>query len=140
MALASMAFLMPLAGVAPAAAASSDAAMLQSYAGNYTGTGTISGGSSPQPVTCRISMQSAAPGKLNYIGRCSAGVSFSLSGVITAANGRIQSTMSGSGGGMSGAGTVTGARNGNGVSFSSSSRDTSTHKLTKGSVSFRKGR
>jgi len=124
--LASIAFL-PLAGVAaPASAAASDAAMLRSYVGSYSGSGTVSGTSSmAQRVRCRLTMQSPAAGRLSYAGRCSAGgVSFSMTGVIEAKGGRLTAAMSGSGGGISGSGTVTGARRGNGVAFSSKTRET----------------
>jgi hypothetical protein len=124
--LASIAFLPLAAMTLPAHAASSDAAMLQSYVGSYTGTGTLTGTSSTaQRVKCRLTMQSSAAGKLDYAGRCSAGgVSFSLTGVIAARGGKFTAAMSGSGGGMSGSGTVTGARRGNGVAFNAKTRDT----------------
>lgn len=125
-ALASIA-LLPLAGAAaPALAAASDAAMLQSYVGSYAGTGTLTGASSAaQRVRCRLTMRSSAAAKLDYSGRCSAGgVSFSMSGIIVASGGKVTAAMSGSGGGMSGSGTVTGVRRDNGVMFSSKTRDT----------------
>lgn len=123
-ALAAAALLLPLA--APASAAMSDSAMLQSYAGSYAGEGTITA-SPPQQVRCNLLMQPAGAARLDYSGRCSAGgVSFSMSGVITAAKGRFRAVMSGNGGGAAGAvsDTVNGTRRGDGVVFKSTRRDT----------------
>jgi hypothetical protein len=111
----------------PAAAASSDAALLQSYAGNYTGRGELAA-NPPQTVRCRLSLQSVGSAKLNYTGRCSTGgAGISMSGVISVSNGRFTAAMSGTGGSGIGdiSGTVAGKRRGNGVVFSSRQRDTS---------------
>ena len=103
-------------------AAGSDAAMLQSYVGSYTGTGSISS-SPPQTVRCRFSLQSAGASKVNYTGRCSAaGTSFSMTGVFTAAKGRIEAAMSSSTGMTA---TVVGLKRGGGVVFSSKQQDKS---------------
>lgn len=114
--------LVPLA--APAHAAPSDAAMLRSYVGAYAGSGAISS-DPPQTVRCRLVMTPGKGASLDYTGRCAAGgVGFNLTGIITAAGGRISATMSGTGDGFSGAGTVAGVRRGDGVVFNSKSHDT----------------
>jgi hypothetical protein len=166
-ALALVAFLAPLAtALAPAHAASADSAMLQSYVGSYTGAGTISG-NPPQRLNCRLSMQSGGADKIDYTGRCSGGgVGFSMTGLISSAGGKLVASMSGSGGGMSGSGSVAGSRHGNGAVFASKTHDTamghdrsisssfalvgggirlefsmvdnSTHKTTSGSIAFTK--
>jgi hypothetical protein len=98
------------------ARAASDAAMLQSYAGNYLGTGALSGANTGK-VRCRISFQPATAGSVNYIGRCSAdGADMALTGVLTSRNGHIEAAMSGSGGLSA---VVTGVRRGDGVVFKS---------------------
>jgi hypothetical protein len=133
--------LSPLAPSNAAFAASSDAAMLQSYVGSYIGSGTISS-SPPQTVRCRLALQSAGTSKVDYTGRCSTGgTSFSMTGAFNAAKGRIEAAMSSSNG-MSV--TVTGIKRGGGVVFGSTQRDvaqghdrtiTSSFALTGGTVS-----
>lgn len=130
----------PLGPSSAAFAASSDAAMLQSYVGSYTGSGTISS-SPPQTVRCRLSLQSAGTAKVGYTGRCSTGgTSFSMTGAFSAAKGRIEAAMSSSNG-MSA--TVTGIKRGGGVVFNSTQQDvadghdrtiTSSFALTGGTV------
>jgi hypothetical protein len=115
------------AAIAPATAASSDAALLQGYAGNYTGQGKLAA-SPPQTVRCRLSLHPAGSARLNYTGRCSSGgAGFSMNGVISASNGRFTAAMSGTGGSGIGdiSGTVAGKRQGGGVVFSSRQHDTS---------------
>jgi len=141
--LAALAFLLllPVAQSNSAFAAVSDAAMLQSYVGSYTGTGSISS-SPPQTVRCRFSLQSAGASTVNYTGRCSSGgTSFSMTGVFTAAKGRIEAAMSSSTGMTA---TVVGVKRGGGVVFSSKQQDksdgndrtiSSTFALTGGTIS-----
>ena len=112
--------LSPLLPSSAAFAAGSDAAMLQSYVGSYTGSGSISS-SPPQTVRCRLVLQSGGPSKVNYTGRCSAGgTSFSMTGVFSAANGRLEAAMSSSTGMTA---SVVGIRRGGGVAFSSKQQD-----------------
>ena len=107
-----------LGGAMPAAAAPAPAAMLQSYAGTYTGSGALSGGTTPQTVRCRLNLQSTAPAKLNYTGRCSvSGTSFSMTGIITYEGGKYTAAMSSNAGTSA---TVVGKKRGGGVVFSSS--------------------
>jgi hypothetical protein len=151
--------------LAPVAAfaASSDAAMLAAYAGNYSGTGTMAG-QNAGTVRCRLVFQPASASSLDYTGRCSAGgADFSMTGVITAANGRVRAAMSGSDGISS---TVNGVRRNGGLVFASKQRvnveghdrtvtstmtlaggtirvdfsalDNKTGKLTSGSIPFNK--
>jgi hypothetical protein len=114
-------YLLPLAtglviGLPVSAHAASDVAMLQSYSGNYRGTGALAGDHTGT-VRCRIDFQPAAATSLNYTGRCSAeGADMSMTGVITSRNGRIEAAMSGSGGLSA---VVTGVRRGGGIVFSS---------------------
>lgn len=120
--------LLPLAclvslAASPALAASTDAAMLAGYAGNYTGAGTINAGR-PQAVRCRLMMTPGRGGALDYTGRCSAGgAGFSIMGAIVATAGRFTATMSGAGGGFAGSGTVPGTRRGNDIVFAAKTRD-----------------
>ena len=118
---------LPAFSSTPASAASSDAALLMSYAGSYAGTGAVSS-SPPQRISCRINMQPNGASKLAYSGRCSAGgTSFALTGVISEAGGKFTAAMQSSGGmaGNMAGGTVTGSRKSNGIVFSSKTRDAS---------------
>lgn len=109
-------------GTAQAGAA--DVAFLQSYIGNYTGTGSIAGSQKAETVRCRLKVVPTADSNvLNYSGRCSvAGGSFSMSGALGFVNGRYQAAMSSSGGV---AGTILGQKSQGGVSFSTQKRDAS---------------
>ena len=130
----------PLALSTGALAASSDAALLNAYVGGYTGTGTMTGQNAGK-VRCRLLFQPASATSVNYTGRCSTGgADISMTGVITAANGRIRAAMSGSGGLSS---TVNGVRRSGGIVFSSKQRVTveghdrtvsSTMTLANGSI------
>lgn len=109
----------PLALPSGAIAASSDAALLQAYAGSYTGTGSMTG-QNAGTVRCRLLFQPASAASVNYTGRCSTGgADISMTGVITAANGRIRAAMSGSNGISS---TVNGVRRDGGIVFASRQR------------------
>ena len=133
--------LSPIALPSATLAAGSDAAMLQSYLGSYTGSGSISS-SPPQTVRCRLNLQSAGPSKVNYTGRCSAGgASFSMTGVFSAIKGHIEAAMSSSTGMTA---TVVGVKRGGGVVFTSKQQDvseghdrtiTSSFALTGGTLS-----
>ena len=133
--------LSPLVPSSAAFAAASDAAMLQSYVGSFTGSGSISS-SPPQTVRCRLALQSAGASKVNYTGRCSAGgTSFSMTGVFSAIKGHIEAAMSSSTGMTA---TVVGVKRGGGVVFSSKQQDvadghdrtiSSTFALTGGTIS-----
>lgn len=66
----------------PAAAASSDVALLQTYMGDYRGTGTVSGQDN-ETINCRMSISSGNAGKINYQGRCLlAGANLGIAGTI----------------------------------------------------------
>jgi hypothetical protein len=109
----------PLALSTGAVAASSDAALLQAYVGSYTGTGIMTGQNSGT-VRCRLLFRPASATSVNYTGRCSTGgADLSMTGVITAASGRIRAAMSGSGGLSS---TVNGVRRVGGIVFASKQR------------------
>ena len=108
----------PLLFAAVPTEAATDTAMLQSYAGNYTGAATIKS-DPPQSVHCRLTITPAATG-VTYTGRCSTGMgSFPLAGIIAAKGGRIVASMSGGMGAGSASAAVTGVKRGGGVVFSS---------------------
>jgi hypothetical protein len=108
----------PLLSLTGPAAAASEAAMLQSYVGNYTGSGVLAGGTTPQTVKCRLNIQSTAPAVLDYTGRCTAGgAGFSMTGIISFAGGKFTAAMSSSTLGVTA--TVAGQKRGDGVVFSS---------------------
>jgi len=100
------------------AIAASEAAMLQSYVGNYTGGGVLAGGTTPQTVKCRLNIQSTGPAVLDYTGRCtSGGAGFSMTGIISFAGGKFTAAMSSSTLGITA--TVAGQKRGDGVVFAS---------------------
>lgn len=118
---------LPLA--APALAAS-DAAMLQSYAGNYTGSGVLSGGTTPQTVNCRLNIQVVGPGKLDYTGRCTTGgAGFSMTGIISVAGGKFSAAMSSPTMGV--AATVAGQKQGDGVVFATKQQNVTMQGTTR---------
>lgn len=55
--------------VVPALAGSAENALLAKYAGEWKGTGKVTG-PDPGTVVCRITFKSTAAGKLTYNGRC----------------------------------------------------------------------
>src|SRR5689334_10048146 len=68
--LASLALLAALAlPVAPAVAGPAESALLAKYAGDWKGTGKVTG-PDPGTVVCRMSLKPSASGKLTYSGRC----------------------------------------------------------------------
>jgi hypothetical protein len=109
---------------APAALAGpADVALLQSYVGNYVGSGTMSG-NPPQKITCRLSLQPGTEGKVTYNGRCSTGgASMSMTGVFAFVGNHFEAAMSSTGGQT---GTAVGQRRGNGVAFTSKAHENST--------------
>lgn len=56
----------------PATAGPAETAVLAKYAGDWRGTGKVTG-PDPGTVVCRISFKSSTTGKLSYSGRCSFG-------------------------------------------------------------------
>jgi hypothetical protein len=115
--------LLVLAAAPATLAGPADITLLQSYVGNYLGTGTMSG-NPPQKITCRISLQPGNEGKVTYIGRCStAGANLSMTGVFAFVGNHFEAAMS-STGGMTG--TAIGERRGNAIAFTSRSHENST--------------
>lgn len=99
--------------VPPAYAGPAETAFLQSYVGQYTGRGQLTGGKTTEGVACRLSLQAGIE-RFRYTGRCTiAGESMPISGTINYSDQRGRYEASGSG-----MGTVAGAKKGNGVVFS----------------------
>ena len=69
-------------GAAPAVAAPADVALLQSYIGDWSGRGTVTGERS-EAVVCRLKVSTGNSDKVNYSGRCTiAGKVLSINGTL----------------------------------------------------------
>ena len=113
-----LAAMLVVAPLGAAIAAPADVALLQSYVGNYTGHGKITGPTGPETVRCRLSLQSAPSGKVIYTGRCSvAGGSYSMTGAMVFNGDHYEAAMSSSTAGA--LQTIIGQKSHGGVTFSS---------------------
>jgi hypothetical protein len=59
-----------LAAVTPASAGPKELALLSSYVGEWSGSGTLVGGANPEPFSCRLTIDKGNQSKINYAGRC----------------------------------------------------------------------
>lgn len=120
--------------IAPAFAAQADVALLQKYAGNWRGKGTLTGAESGS-ILCRLSFRPKGE-RLSYSGRCSAGAgaqSFTGTMAFNESTKRFEATSSGQ--------TIAGKRSGGGVVFTTNTSTrrgtiTSTMSLKGGTISF----
>lgn len=57
--------------------------LLESYVGDWKGTGALVGGQNPEPFRCRLGISKGNLNKINYAGRCSlVDMTLSVSGTI----------------------------------------------------------
>ena len=57
--------------------------LLESYVGDWKGTGALVGGQNPEPFRCRLGISKGNLNKINYAGRCSlVDMNLSVSGTI----------------------------------------------------------
>lgn len=122
--LASLALFAALAlPVAPTLAGPAENALLAKYAGDWKGTGKISG-PDPGTVVCRISLKPSASGKLSYSGRCTYSgqgtASFRGTMLYNDATNRYEAAASAQGVST----TTVGKKQGGGVVFSTNATDT----------------
>jgi hypothetical protein len=107
-------------------------ALLASYAGNYVGTGNITGAHA-QAVKCRLVLTASQNGKVIYTGRCSTnGAEFSLTGTFAYLDGHYVAAMTGGGA----TGEVIGQKQGDGVVFKAAKQhsDMGGQSMTVGST------
>jgi hypothetical protein len=121
---ASLAVLVALAlPVAPAFAGPAENALLAKYAGDWRGTGKVTG-PDPGTVVCRISFKPAASGKLTYSGRCTYSgqgtASFRGTMLYNDASKRYEAASSAQGTST----TAVGKKQGGGIVFATSGMDT----------------
>ena len=112
------AFLAPLS--LPALAGPSENALLAKYAGNWRGTGEVTGPNAGS-VVCRLSFKPTDTGAVSYTGRCSFGAGgYSFRGAMAYddAKGRFYSQSSVQGEQVN----TTGKKSGNTVTFSSTTK------------------
>ncbi|KRA42656.1 hypothetical protein [Devosia sp. Root635] len=117
-----MAGLLAAAGVAPAFAAPADVALLQSYIGEWRGTGVLIGANT-ETVRCRMSLTQGNDQKVNYNGRCAlAGTQLSVAGTMAyiEANRRFEAAMSSN---ATFTGVAIGQKRGGGLVFNLRERD-----------------
>lgn len=82
--------------VFPVRAGEAEIALLQSYIGNWKGSGVVTGGAEPEAFNCRLQVTKGNMGKINYAGRCSlVGMNLSVAGTIAYidAAGRYEAAM-----------------------------------------------
>lgn len=71
------------AAPAPTQAGAKELALLSSYIGNWRGEGVMTGGDSPEPFKCRLTIAKGNAAKINYAGRCTlVNANISISGTI----------------------------------------------------------
>ena len=69
--------------VSPALAGPTEVALLSNYIGEWSGAGVLQGGDSPEPFTCRLTIDKGNQAKINYAGRCTlVNMNLSVSGTI----------------------------------------------------------
>jgi hypothetical protein len=108
----------------PAIAGQAENAVLASYAGEWRGTGKVTG-PDPGTVVCRITFKPTSSGKLTYSGRCSFGgtgsASFRGTMLYNDAQKRYEASTSAQG---MGSATTIGKKQGGGIVFASSGMKT----------------
>ena len=68
---------------APAFSAPKDVKLLNSYIGNWRGSGELKRDGNIETVRCKLAITKAKAGKINYKGRCAvAGANFSIAGTM----------------------------------------------------------
>lgn len=78
-----MAAIMSLLAGAPARSGEAELGLLLSYVGDWRGEGVVTGGDSPDPFRCRLTIAKGNAAKINYTGRCSlVDANLSISGTI----------------------------------------------------------
>jgi hypothetical protein len=110
--------------VAPTVAGPAENALLAKYAGDWRGTGKVTG-PDPGTVVCRISLKPAASGKLSYSGRCTYSgqgtASFRGTMLYNDASKRYEAAASAQGVSTT---TTVGKKQGGGIVFATSGMDT----------------
>jgi hypothetical protein len=119
---AAMAGLLAATGAAPALAAPADVALLQSYIGDWSGTGVLIGANT-ETVRCRMSLTQGNQDKVNYSGRCTlAGTRLTVAGTMAyiEASKRFEAAMSSN---ATFTGVAIGQKRGSGLVFNLRERD-----------------
>ncbi|NOZ33008.1 MAG: hypothetical protein GXP01_08050 [Alphaproteobacteria bacterium] len=76
-------FLLPLALAAPVLAGPAESALLQSYVGDWKGSGLLTGGDEPEDFRCRLTIVRRNQSKIIFTGRCGlVGVNLSVRGTM----------------------------------------------------------
>lgn len=102
----------------PASAADADLALIQSYVGDWRGTGELTNSDgSEESVRCRLDITRSSAEKINFDGRCAlAGATLSMKGTMAyiEANNRYEAVLTSN---TSFSGRAIGRRSGNTVTF-----------------------
>jgi hypothetical protein len=121
---AAMAGVLMAAAAMPAFAGPAEMALLESYAGSWTGKGSLKG-AQEETVVCKMSLSKGNGTKLNYTGRCSlAGAQLSVTGTIAYvdAKNRYEAVMNSGIGSFRG--VAIGVKKGDGIVFDLKQRGT----------------
>lgn len=109
---------------APAQSGPAEMALLESYIGNWSGEGLMTGGEFPEKFKCRLTVAKGNQLKINYAGRCKlVNMNLSVSGTIEYDEGgrRYQAVMSSNAGFT---GLAVGRKSGSRISFDLAERQT----------------
>lgn len=101
---------------APVYAAAADVALLKTYIGSWSGTGTLTGANS-ETVKCKLTLKEGNSDKINYSGRCVlAGTNLSINGTLAFVdeNNRFEAAMTSN---ATFTGVAVGKKSGDGVVF-----------------------
>ena len=72
-----------LTAALPAQAGPNEMALLSGYVGEWAGDSVLQGGKSPEPFSCRLSVDKGNQARINYAGRCTlVNMNLSISGTI----------------------------------------------------------
>lgn len=72
-----------VSGAIPAYAGPTELALLSNYIGEWGGSSSLVGGETPQPFSCRLTVNKGNQAKINYAGRCTlVSMNLSVTGTI----------------------------------------------------------
>lgn len=72
-----------LSAVSSAHAGPAEVSLLSNYIGEWSGTSQLVGGATPQPFSCRLTINKGNQSKINYAGRCTlTSMNLSVTGTI----------------------------------------------------------
>jgi hypothetical protein len=134
LAIAGLAAALSITSAGPSVAAQRDLDLLQSYVGDWRGTGSMNTASGEETVRCKLDVKRASAEKVNYNGRCTlAGGNLSINGTLAyiSERNRYEAIMSSN---TTFSGQAIGRRSGSGINFNLEERDPDTGSTIKVNV------